>query len=98
MDENKHGGLAPHFCHAILRSASFRLLVMAVILANGIVTATMHFKHDERPRHVFYENYYYIEVYTTIFVNKLIITTRKLKYKCIHCSWRVNNEQSFKNV
>jgi hypothetical protein len=62
LDENKHGGNAPKFCHVILRSASFRLLVMGVILANGVVTATMHFKHDGRPRHVFYENYYYIEV------------------------------------
>ncbi|GLH14407.1 Sodium channel protein 60E, partial [Gryllus bimaculatus] len=62
LDENKHGGLAPQFCHVILRSASFRLLVMGVILANGIATATMHFKHDSRPRSVFYEDYYYIEV------------------------------------
>ncbi|KAJ3664869.1 hypothetical protein Zmor_000408 [Zophobas morio] len=62
LDENKHGGLAPDFCHKILRSPHFRLIVMGVILANGIVTATMRFKHDERPRHVFYEHYYYTEV------------------------------------
>lgn len=42
---------------------------MAVILANGIVTATMHFKHDERPREVFYEKYYYIEIAFTILLN-----------------------------
>jgi hypothetical protein len=62
LDENKHGGNAPRFCHVILRSASFRLLVMCVILANGVVTATMNFKHDGRPRHIFYEKYYYVEV------------------------------------
>lgn len=62
LDENKHGRSAPKFCHVILRSASFRLLVMGVILANGVVTATMNFKHDGRPRNVFYEKYYYIEV------------------------------------
>nr|CAD7262605.1 unnamed protein product [Timema shepardi] len=61
LDENKHGGMAPQFCHHILRSATFRLLVMGIILANGVVTATMHFKHDGTPRHEFYENYYYIE-------------------------------------
>jgi hypothetical protein len=66
LDENKHGGNAPKFCHVVLRSASFRLLVMGVILANGVVTATMHFKHDGRPRHVFYEKYYYIEVNETL--------------------------------
>lgn len=65
IDDNKHGGLAPETCHAILRSPYFRMLVMSVILANGIVTATMAFKHDGRPRHVFYEKYYYIEVVFT---------------------------------
>ncbi|XP_064540810.1 sodium leak channel NALCN isoform X2 [Drosophila montana] len=65
IDDNKHGGLAPETCHAILRSPYFRMLVMSVILANGIVTATMAFKHDGRPRHVFYERYYYIEVIFT---------------------------------
>ncbi|KAJ8977287.1 hypothetical protein NQ317_015572 [Molorchus minor] len=69
LDENKHGGLAPEFCHKILRSPHFRLLVMAVILANGIVTATMRFKHDERPRQVFYEKYYYIELGFTALLN-----------------------------
>lgn len=69
LDENKHGGLAPEFCHTILRSPHFRLLVMGVILANGIVTATMHFKHDGRPRSVFYWKYYYIEVGFTILLN-----------------------------
>ncbi|KAH8241682.1 hypothetical protein KR038_003557 [Drosophila bunnanda] len=65
IDDNKHGGLAPETCHAILRSPYFRMLVMSVILANGIVTATMTFKHDGRPRDVFYEKYYYIELVFT---------------------------------
>lgn len=46
----------------MLRSAYFRLLVMGVVLANGIITATMNFKHDGNPREFFYEKYYYIEV------------------------------------
>lgn len=69
IDDNKHGGLAPEICHTILRSPYFRLLVMSVILANGIVTATMHFKHDGRPRQVFYEKYYYIEMAFTFFLD-----------------------------
>uniref|UniRef100_A0A182QL89 Sodium leak channel NALCN n=1 Tax=Anopheles farauti TaxID=69004 RepID=A0A182QL89_9DIPT len=69
IDDNKHGGIAPEICHTILRSPYFRMLVMSVILANGIVTATMHFKHDGRPRHVFYEKYYYIEVAFTFFLD-----------------------------
>ncbi|KAG5889289.1 hypothetical protein JTB14_007050 [Gonioctena quinquepunctata] len=69
LDENKHGGLAPEFCHTILRSPHFRLIVMCVILANAIVTATMQFKHDERPRGVFYEKYYYTELGFTALLN-----------------------------
>ncbi|KAL3268371.1 hypothetical protein HHI36_007487 [Cryptolaemus montrouzieri] len=69
LDDNKHGGLAPELCHAILQSPHFRLLVMCVILANGIVTATMRFKHDDRPRRVFYEKYYYIELAFTIILD-----------------------------
>ncbi|XP_031343875.1 sodium leak channel non-selective protein-like isoform X3 [Photinus pyralis] len=69
LDENKHAGLAPNVCHKILRSPHFRLLVMCIILANGVVTATMHFKHDERPRSDFYTKYYYIEIGFTVVLN-----------------------------
>ncbi|XP_052746818.1 sodium leak channel NALCN isoform X4 [Bicyclus anynana] len=62
IDENKHSGSAPNAFHKTLRSAYFRLLVMGVVLANGIITATMNFKHDDNPREFFYEKYYYIEV------------------------------------
>ncbi|CAG9857935.1 unnamed protein product [Phyllotreta striolata] len=62
LDENKHGGIAPNFCHKILKSPHFRLIIMCIVLANGVVMATMHFEHDERPRRVFYEKYYYIEL------------------------------------
>lgn len=66
IDDNKHGS-ANETCHRIIKSSYFRNIVMTVILANGIVTATMNFKHDGRPRHVFYENYYYIEIVFTVF-------------------------------
>ncbi|XP_028179224.1 sodium leak channel non-selective protein [Ostrinia furnacalis] len=69
IDENKHSGSAPEIFHKMLRSAYFRLLVMGVVLANGIITATMHFKHDDHPREFFYEKYYYIEIAFTIFLD-----------------------------
>ncbi|KAJ6641408.1 Sodium leak channel NALCN [Pseudolycoriella hygida] len=69
IDDSKHGGIAPDLCHAILRSPYFRMIVMTVILANGIVTASMNFKHDGRPRQVFYEHYYYIELAFTFFLD-----------------------------
>lgn len=66
IDENKHGS-ANETCHRIIKSSYFRNIVMTVILANGIATATMNFKHDGRPRVVFYEKYYYIEIVFTVF-------------------------------
>ena len=69
LDENKHGGLASPVCQAILRSPQFRMVVMCAILANGITTATMNFKHDERPRHTFYDKYYYAEIAFTILLD-----------------------------
>lgn len=66
MNENKHVGFAPIVCHKILNSKYFRLLMMATILANGVIMATMNFKHDGSPRERFYENYYYIEVNTHV--------------------------------
>ncbi|XP_076378487.1 sodium leak channel non-selective protein na isoform X3 [Megalopta genalis] len=69
LDENKHGGLASPVCHAILRSPHFRMVVMCAILANAITTATMSFKHDEKPRYTYYNNYYYAEIAFTIFLD-----------------------------
>ncbi|XP_071451143.1 sodium leak channel NALCN [Hetaerina americana] len=69
VDGKGSGGSAPPVCQAVLRSASFRLLVMAVVLANGVVTSTMTFRHDGTPREAFYQNYYYIEVAFTIFMD-----------------------------
>ncbi|XP_013181357.1 PREDICTED: sodium leak channel non-selective protein isoform X2 [Papilio xuthus] len=69
IDENKHSGSAPEIFHKMLRSAYFRLLVMGVVLANGIITATMNFKHDDNPREFFYQKYYYIEIAFTIFLD-----------------------------
>lgn len=69
LDENKHGGMASPLCHAILRSPQFRMVVMCIILANGITTATMNFKHDERPRYTYYAAYYYVEIAFTILLD-----------------------------
>ena len=50
----------------VLNSAAFHLLLMVAILANGIFTASMSFKHDGRPRSDFYQQHYYIEVFELI--------------------------------
>lgn len=66
IDDNKHGS-ANETCHRLIKSPYFRMIVMSVILANGIVTASMSFKHDGRKREVFYEKHYYAEIVFTIF-------------------------------
>ncbi|KYM96485.1 Sodium leak channel non-selective protein [Cyphomyrmex costatus] len=69
LDENKHGGLASPLCHTILKSPHFRSVVMCAILANGVTTATMSFKHDEKPRQTYYDNYYWAEIVFTILLD-----------------------------
>ena len=53
----------------VLNSAAFHLLLMAAILANGLFTASMSFKHDGRPRSDFYQQHYYIEVQIKNLIN-----------------------------
>ena len=45
-----------------LNSTAFHLLVFVAILVNSIITASMSFNHDGRPRSDFYDYHYYIEV------------------------------------
>ena len=61
-DVNRRQGRLALLFIPFLNSAGFHLLLMMAILANGIVTASMSFKHDGRPRSYFYEQHYYIEV------------------------------------
>ena len=63
IDSSRHQYRAVLIFLPILNSAAFHLLLMVVILANGILTASMTFKHDGRPRSDFYQQYYYIEVF-----------------------------------
>lgn len=62
MDENRAQGKAPRIAQQFIQSAGFQLFVMVVILANGVVAANLHFKHDGRPRHEFYHYFFYAEV------------------------------------
>ncbi|XP_076062886.1 sodium leak channel non-selective protein na isoform X5 [Oratosquilla oratoria] len=67
VDDSKPKGWAPQFCLSFIQSASFYLLLMLAIVANGVSAAVLVFKHDGRPREHVYHNYYYIEVGFTVF-------------------------------
>ena len=75
VDEFRLKGLAPKFCHTILKSPIFLVLVMTVTMANAIVTATISFKHfvDENenslPREHFFEWQKKAEVCFVVFYN-----------------------------
>ena len=64
LDDTRHQGRIALLFIPVLNSAAFHVLLMFTILANGLVTASMSFKHDGRPRSDFYQQYYYIEVRT----------------------------------
>ena len=75
VDEFRLKGLAPKFCHTILKSPIFLVLVMSVTMANAIVTATISFQHfvDENenslPREHFFQWQKKAEVCFVIFYN-----------------------------
>ena len=62
VDPSRHQYRTVMLFLPVLNSAAYHLLLMVAILANGILTASMSFKHDGRPRSEFYQQYYYIEV------------------------------------
>lgn len=68
----------------VLNSAAFHLLLMGAVLANGLLTASMSFKHDGRPRSDFYQHHYYIEV---IFVNNFFGILMYLQESLISPRW-----------
>ena len=63
IDENKPRGLAPAFCQRILKMAWFHIMILFLVLANAIVTATIRFEHDglTDPKQKI-DGYYYAEV------------------------------------
>lgn len=77
IDSSRHQYRTVLIFLPILNSAAFHLLLMVVILANGILTASMSFKHDGRPRSDFYQQYYYIEVFNLL---HLLLCLNYLKF------------------
>ena len=62
IDENKPRGLAPPFFQRILKTAWFHISILLLVLANAIVTATIHFDHYKIDPYKKIDEYYYAEV------------------------------------
>ena len=62
IDENKPKGLAPQFCQRILKTAWFHILVLFMVLANAVTTATIYFDHINIDPWNEKDAYYYTEV------------------------------------
>ncbi len=62
IEDSVAQGYSPKIFVKILHSAGFHVLVMVALMANGMIAASVHFKHDGRPREHFYYKYYYIEM------------------------------------
>ena len=62
VDENKPRGLAPPCLQRVLKTAWFHILVLLLVLANAVTTATMHFDHNKIDPFDKIDNYYYVEV------------------------------------
>ena len=62
IDENKPRGLAPPFFQRILKTAWFHITILILVLANAIITATIHFDHYKIDPYQKIDGYYYAEV------------------------------------
>ena len=62
LDENKPRGLAPPVLQRVLKTAWFHILILLLVLANAITTATIHFDHQDINPFNKIDNYYYAEV------------------------------------
>lgn len=67
IDENKPRGLAPPLFQRILKTAWFHILILLLVLANAVTTATISFHHRRAPDTKI-DGYYYAEVvFTALF-------------------------------
>ena len=62
VDENKPRGLAPPFFQRILKTWLFHIIILMLVLANAIITATIHFDHLKINPFEKIDAYYYAEV------------------------------------
>ena len=62
IDENKKKGVAPAICLKIVQSSVFTTIVMIVVLANTIFTATIKHTHNEERDRKNRDLYHKIEV------------------------------------
>jgi hypothetical protein len=70
IDENQSTSRwVPQSARRLLNSAAFQIVVLLAILANVILSASIKFEHDGRPREDFYMHIYWWEVGFTIFFN-----------------------------
>lgn len=66
VDVNKPKGLAPPVVRGLLSTPWFHMLILLLVLANAIITATIHFDHDKISPYKKFDSYYYTEVFFTI--------------------------------
>lgn len=62
IDDNKKKGVAPAICLKIVQSPIFTTIVMVVVLANTIFTATIKHTHNEKLDERNHKIYHKIEV------------------------------------
>lgn len=85
-DTQSTGKWVPQYGKKFLNSAAFQVIVLLAIVCNVVLLASIHFKHDGRPREDFYQHIYWWEVGFTIF----FIIEALFKILCLgfHCYWQ----------
>ena len=83
IDDNKKKGVAPAICLKIVQSSTFTTMVMIVVLANTIFTATIKHTHNPEVDKKNLELYHKIEVNPLFFI--LWKQTRHFHRQSIEC-------------
>ncbi len=72
---NKYTGIAPAFCHKILGSPAYHIIIIIVTVANALIISTIQFKHtsDQKPREFFFQDQRTLEIYFTVFYDVEVV-------------------------
>lgn len=62
VNETKSHGWAPLFFQKIIRSSAFNMIMLLLVLANAIITASLRHTHREKIDKRVLKNFYYTEV------------------------------------
>lgn len=83
LKDTDTGTSAPYFIRKTLNTAAFQVLIMALIVVNAVINASVKFDHSNRPREDFYATIYPTELaFTIIFDIEVVLKVGSIADLC----------------